>query len=43
MQITQKRLSLQNHPDSENYLRIKELSDQEGKAGGTEIVIRIKL
>jgi hypothetical protein len=43
MQITQKRLSLQNHPDSENYLHIKELSDQEGKAGGTEIVIRIKL
>lgn len=42
MQITQKRLSLQNQPQNGRYLKVKELVDPEGNACGTEVIIRIK-
>lgn len=42
MQITRKRLSIQNHSEEKEQLKITEMVDSEGNVAGTEVKIRIK-
>lgn len=42
MQITSKRLSLQNQPQNGQSLKVRELVDAHGNVAGTEVIIKMK-